>query len=663
VKIKLAVSTPLSQDALKAVARAKNYHGYQPHTELLFNHLIRYREDVATIIPAGTKFTLAALLPNPVPYRGVSIGEKAGGVPPLGTYDKNGLYSPYGDGVVTYVAFAHLYGANVAGDFGYWGGGVTGDLYIGDYLNHTQVSSTTLFNYECVWWDGTAIGYGHSDDGSHSAYHIVVDGAYNPGPALADIVSAATAAAVANYNAAYDAYVSANPDATKSWNLVCASNGEVLAQQEITLVGPDKYDTPLTTQWSGDGYVPMTHGHVLTFAVPEDCIYPVNATCPLSDPTIVTAWAAAQNALKARRKAWFRKNHDTVLADLKAGTLPKYWDYALKRYAPLSTHTSLAVPMTATYSDDVVESTNKTTTTRSVTLSYTIPVKQTDGTMKDENRTYSFSGTEVYDVVEYPSRGNISGDTILVNKYTYANWYAPNHVMPQTEGFWQPRQTHQYLNDVAVNNTTTPRFNAGLVWSGTVVQGKYWADSSLGYPPSYSFYATATVPPLPPFQALLAGSALEFVKKYINDVEVLYDAEAATAQASQLWLSSALMDGTTITIVPFGPVVDDVSLGMFTHDSITHSSDAAGATHIEVWGRAVFTYSRADGSFKFSEWVAPKDKDGNELPYVRVPVPAGDWPSATAYLKYSVKWADVKKDAADAAKTQDLWRDAVFSAI
>lgn len=50
MKIKLAVSTPLSQDAKKAVARAKNYHGPQPRTEMLFNHLIRYRDGTATII-------------------------------------------------------------------------------------------------------------------------------------------------------------------------------------------------------------------------------------------------------------------------------------------------------------------------------------------------------------------------------------------------------------------------------------------------------------------------------------------------------------------------------------------------------------------------------------------------------------------------------------
>lgn len=54
MKIKLAVSTPLSQDALKAVARAKNYHGPQPRTEEVFNHIIRYRDDVATVIPVPT---------------------------------------------------------------------------------------------------------------------------------------------------------------------------------------------------------------------------------------------------------------------------------------------------------------------------------------------------------------------------------------------------------------------------------------------------------------------------------------------------------------------------------------------------------------------------------------------------------------------------------
>lgn len=72
--MKLRIAGKLGRNNEAAIPRAKSYHGIQPHNEFFADCVIQYKNDVATIVPLPVSQYVPMVLPNPIPYRGVSIG-------------------------------------------------------------------------------------------------------------------------------------------------------------------------------------------------------------------------------------------------------------------------------------------------------------------------------------------------------------------------------------------------------------------------------------------------------------------------------------------------------------------------------------------------------------------------------------------------------------
>ena len=74
MKAQVIATTPWSSDVQKALARAVRQPATRQGSEFLFDCLIKYHHGTAVILPVPTSQCVPLNLPNPIPYRGVSIG-------------------------------------------------------------------------------------------------------------------------------------------------------------------------------------------------------------------------------------------------------------------------------------------------------------------------------------------------------------------------------------------------------------------------------------------------------------------------------------------------------------------------------------------------------------------------------------------------------------
>ncbi len=337
--------------------------------------------------PGGATDYVAISMPNPVPYRGVSIGVGEKGTPhPRWQYPTGGYYWTNG----IYFSPQAL--------------GVQGEeaLYAKPaILNITSTTNGVVTIVNSVSFQGTLPTYEALRSGTFSYTQYLQQGnagmpvyvggrtnlvvnnvAQNPPILQVFDISSAVAAITAAGDAAYAAQlaedIAANLAGAKTY--VMASDGTVLASEvrneyttESGFVGV-RYTTAhedynnWRDNWSGGSDMWMfdystnpatfVYNHKLAFVVPEDCITFGGGTTPIQPPLAYAGtdglatewnadWQAGVAAFNLRRKNWFKKNSDEFIAALKTGfapgtqgvthtelqtgKLPANWEYQIKR--------------------------------------------------------------------------------------------------------------------------------------------------------------------------------------------------------------------------------------------------------------------------------------------------------------------------------------------
>lgn len=397
------------------------------------------------------------------------------------------------------------------------------------------------------------------------------------------------------------------------------------------------------------------------YAVPEDCIYPVPSDTPPSYSIIATFnveadtpawdsyWRAGVSVFKARRKAWFKKNSDTALDQLKEGTfvLPASWDYQIKRQCPVSNNTRRPIIISATFVGAItlpfgtlggaVGSTSSESSTRTTTLTYTTPVIQPDGSTVNEVRTQVIVGTLL------KVRTRVVENFTISEQRTYLSWYVSSgtSVPPDVTAAIALRIQHQFLTDKSNNGW-------GLFWSGAVTVGTpYFSDSVFGAPSNLIFYAAGNL--TPPYINTLVGTAPPFLLTYHKDVPPEYTAPIppATSTGSTVFNDSAMYGVTEVTLIPFSLVKNGESLGMFPD-----ASDITGATQFEYYGKAAYRFDWQTGQLVFKRWAPVTNSSGAEVDSLIANLPAGvALPTYNCVVRYTgLQWEDIQV-AAKTAKS------------
>lgn len=480
-----------------------------------------------------------------------------------------------------------------------------------------------------------------------------------------------------------------------SKTLVITSDGEVLAQEvenstthgdipcrEFTPAGAWVANGTTVSEhagaWTGGERVAMYHStfgilafdHWLDFDVPEDIAeipntgyapsdqlcwavgdtyapYGVGTYTPLRSITsYMDERAEGRDLAKARRAAWFKKNSDAVIQMLRDGVLPEKWDYQFKRLAPASANTYRPVALSADYTDEMVSDTTAGLTQagtqihkRTVTFKYTViengvPVL----------REATVVGTMTVALVDHK---RATGELLIRSMlYTANDYYSPTWALIYpTTGVAEQDVYHQFLKD-------GEDFGMGLLWNGTMQRnavGIEYAPDSTEFggptnnflnplPPQFNIHARDIFPPIPFNSTDISGTAPAFVRTYHADVKPQYRASGGNTD----WLSSSLMPGMTVTVVPVTPVKDDEPLGIY--GEVENTTEV---TQVEVYGAAVFAYDYDNGAFTFKEWKALPSGAGS----VRIQITADEegtvaWNGYNALLIYGgIKWDDVKETA------------------
>lgn len=559
---------------------------------------------------AGTeRMAVWATLPNPYPYRGVTIFESApGAIPPV----------------------------------------IVGT----DYGHYPRVTTITMNGVEYARWVGTQILTVFYEPGCPHASNLIVYSNYADGGG--NLLNGSRITGGCTGNPPVDVistsirttpeYIAARGDAeaiaasTPGTAYVVASDGQILAQEDREfLLGGVVRSKVGTAIWNGAGYVDMfevVNGdtlphHRLEFGVPDDCIYPITESPPAYPGTGTPPaswaedWATAFAVAKEREKAWLLTQSDVVLDELRAGgfEVPVSWGNVLKIGAPSSDNTKRPNIMSAGYDDAVVSDSSAgltqpgvKITQRTVTLEYSAQTPEGETEQKQE----IIIGTRTQTVTRHDNADGVQ--QMLSRVDAYDQWYEETQ-NPDAAAL-EIYLAHDFMRD-----GTSHGMN--LFWSGEVqAVGGYHADSTFGAP-AYAPVGVRYIPPQPAYFNTLAGAAPAFVLEYHANQKPRYDKTGG----DQAWLSSALVPGATIKVIPLGRVSEDESLGIFS----------TGGAHVEVYGSAIFTYDYATGAISFVEW---RPLPGG-VEAIQIAIPDDyELGETNALLIYGgIKWDDVKEDA------------------
>ncbi len=632
---------------------------------------------------AGTeRMAVWATLPNPVPWRGLSIARAQYGVPSksvevLSNVNAGGaidiaalvtLKNSTGEFISSYASAWSVHGVPIVDDpLGTIIQTVTYSMFETSvqYNSYLDVVSTYIPPPPGAKWvsfSGTLSGYWNVNE------HNVWTGASGSWTDL-------------GYEAILAADIAAGTGGEKVF--VITSDGEVLAQEVIdrtthadipcveftpegSWVSEGTAVAPYVTAWTGGNRVAMYHNmhgtlafdHWLDFEVPED-VAEIPVEFPPSDQLVASALdpyaprvplssiesymderVAGREAAKARRAAWFKKNSDDAIQSLRDGALPEKWDYRLKYEAPESSNTYRPVALSVVWDDEIVSDTTANMTQagtqvhkRTVNFTYTVDV---DGVPTPREATVV--GTLVVELVDHKRE---DGSVLIRSElYTLDNYYSPTWAPTFS---WPPTVEqdvyHQFLKDGT-------EFGMGLLWNGTIQ-----ANAGLAYFPNavgnsavptnnflnpisgIDILYSDIFPPMQYGSTKLVGTAPEFVREYHKSVKPAYKKGAGNTD----WLSSSLMPGMTVTVVPIAPVMEDAPLGIYGEPE-----DVAEVAEVEIYGSAVFSYNYDLGEFVFVEW---KPLPG-EAESARIPTVPDGWNGHNALIIYGgIKWDDVKEDA------------------
>lgn len=561
---------------------------------------------------------VAVAMPNPVPYRGMSIGVVDKGVPSIAVTDSTPQY------ITTRSWVAKHSDGSEAGN-----GQGTNDQ-TGYYTHGTQSAGSVVvfFTYTAYYFDQAGAA-SFANAWNQYGFGITV-------PAGAWLQLNGTISYTTNgfswspsgstlvfsvLNPTYESLLTADQAAETGGirTYIMTSDGTVLASEVQNTSGGHTYYVPDTT-WNGEGYCNMyvddptipPVNHQLAFTVPEDCIYPM----PNVNSTI----------FNTRRKAWFKKNSDEFIAALKGkfqpgatgvtraelqmGALPASWDYAIKTHVRTSFKTYQPILLNANYIDTVMSDTSANLTqagTKATKRSVTFQYIDAQGA----NQTATIDGT----LTQVVSDNTIGFSWVS----TYARWYeeTPPDTGVRTVGASKKIQ-QQFLRDRA-----TSSLSLGLLWNGTAQGGdqiEKFADSTWGIPTDPMVYAGTENPPYPYYSNTLVGTAPQFFLDYHGYVQPKYhsDTPSTTHDGNTAWNNSALYNVKQVDLLLFGPVqADGTVLGIFPDPT-----DADGCTQIAYYGEASFTFDWLTGSLTWKGWAARKDANDNDAPTI-IDMPAG----------------------------------------
>lgn len=551
---------------------------------------------------SGATDYVAMMMPNPVPYRGVSIGV----VDKSPTYTVISSITTYwSSGGVAYSKNTQIINLSkadgtviaVIADYqiqGYSGGWKVYEevhnfnpYHPGTPYWHPEVLAAKL---TATWqfldyvmtngggaWDGFATLVSFSWSVTTPSYESLLTPEF---PGVATYVMASDGAVLASEVQNYPAYP---PSGALGTQYLAASTWFTTEP-----VGMPEWMFNYIPTGPGMGY---WFDHKLTYAVPEDCIYPAPLVTPPtygnwgSDGATQTTnwntdWATGVTAFNARRKAWFKKNSDEFIsalkygfsatyidangntqpvpgvtrAELKTGKLPDAWDFIIKRDVDVKynnypkdannifvgRHTHRAIQYTETAWTDTVQSDTSAglsqaglmVTQRVSTLSYTI------GT---EVRTATITGYLTQTVTQHnDAQGNWLG---LSQRDVYDTWY-------NQEGTTLPAGVPSTIAAPYLKDRTASRI--GIVLNGTVQNG-YNADSTLGPAGNPLTYA-AYVPPYPKASSTVTATVPDYITTWHKDAKITYDKTGVSA--SNVLNDSAMYGVTEIQITPIGLIAD-----------------------------------------------------------------------------------------------------------
>ena len=624
---------------------------------------------------AGERMAVWATLPNPVPWRGVSVVRVEAS--PFSVYITRENYTQSWPGACSHAeaweVACYVNGVEVGRVAG--GSFDSGGLASPEECNYTPVRD--------AWGLHNAPPEGYTAPSPYALWSqsptYNVSGTW---PNQSWSLAALNLVFSTPFDAAIEAARTAlpRPDPVV---YVITSDGEVLAQEVInrtthadipcveftpegSWVSEGTAVAPYVTAWTGGNRVAMYHNmngilafdHWLDFEVPED-VAEIPVEFPPSDQLVASApdpyasrvplssiesymdeRVAGREAAKARRAAWFKKNSDDAIQSLRDGALPEKWDYRLKYEAPESSNTYRPVALSVGWDDEIASDTTANMTQagtrvhkRTVNFTYTVDV---DGVPTPREATVV--GTVVVELVDHKREDG----SVLIRSalYTLDNYYshtwAPTFSWPQTV---EQDVYHQFLKDGT-------EFGMGLLWNGTIQ-----ANAGLAYFPNavgnsavptnnflnpisgIDILYSDIFPPMQYGSTKLVGTAPEFVREYHKSVKPAYKKGAGNTD----WLSSSLMPGMTVTVVPIAPVMEDAPLGIYGEPE-----DVAEVAEVEIYGSAVFSYNYDLGEFVFVEW---KPLPG-EAESARIPTVPDGWNGHNALIIYGgIKWDDVKEDA------------------
>lgn len=594
-------------------------------------------------------------MPNPVPYRGVSIGvvDKA----PLSV-----VITIHDDG--TQSGYPKEIGASMGGEVI----STQTSYFHTDGITATYVNAYNPYN--------STITNGSSPVGVPLP----------PGATVPVTSTAWWASAVAT---------AATRDDLKSKTYVMASNGEVLASEvqnysgenvkyaamwtdgladgagPIFVLAPHPYgynsmnsNAPV---WAGGGGLYMWHystqayqtlDHLLTFTVPEDCVSgSLMGYYPGPNSSVPSEWVSYKQtgieAFNLRKKLWFKKNSDEFIAALKTGfapgtegvtraelqlgRLPEAWEYQIKRdvdtkynsYTPTNTVGRKTkreilyseVSFSETTESDTSANLNQAgvkVTKRMVTLRYSITVNDVV-----ETRELPLTGYLTQTVTRH---NDANGDQLALSRQdVYDTWY--NREATSLPSGVSSTITAPYLED-----RTTSRI--GVVLNGTVQNG-YNTDSTLGIPGNPLTYALY-VPPYPAAYSTITATVPEFITTWHKDAKITYLKDGVGA--SNALNDSAMYGVVEVHLTPIGAFTEE-SLGIFP-DATT----AQDATQVEMFGTAVYSFNWQIGAFAFKSWQPLHDSEGVEATSKIIDLPdATTWGSFGSNCLVTYKWVNDSK--------------------
>lgn len=217
-------------------------------------------------------------------------------------------------------------------------------------------------------------------------------------------------------------------------------------------------------------------------------------------------------------------------------------------------------------------------------------------------------------VLTHPYLTGYPGNYIDQFEQTYLNWYDDGNGAGNDEaGYFVGPMTAQFCQ------YSSPTTSLGCLWSGVVVTGQNYnntaiSDSTWGNPTA-GFVNSAYTPELQPYSSTLVSTAAALYLQYHNTVPPVYDSTVAT---NTNWNDGALYKVTQIELGLFGPVkADGTQLGIFADPT-----DADGCTSIAYYGEASFQFDWFTGALTFMGWSPRKDANGNDAPTI-LPLPSG----------------------------------------